>query len=123
MSVYMLDDKKLMNDINPFVMCDFSLPGGVRKTGNFQDFSKEIQPVKNVWTEEKSPYCDFGLCRDEVEPLVLERGVHPRRNIDTGFTCMEPRVRARTDTPVMTNGSMLMSLVLLTVLILFVARR
>jgi len=38
MSKHMLNDEDAINDVNPFVTYDFSLPGGVRQTGNFSDF-------------------------------------------------------------------------------------
>jgi hypothetical protein len=40
MSKYMLNDEDAINDVNPFVSHDFSLPGGVRQTGNFEDFTE-----------------------------------------------------------------------------------
>ncbi len=125
MSAYMLDDDVLMDAINPFVMYDVSLPGGVRKTGNFADF-KEVQKQKNLWTPVKSPYCDFGLCRDEIEPLILERGVHPRRNIDTGFTCL-PKTKTGGTTGVRADvnvsGTMMILILLFIVLALLFSRR
>ena len=36
----MLNDEDAINDVNPFVTHDFSLPGGVRQTGDFEDFSE-----------------------------------------------------------------------------------
>ena len=36
----MLNDEDAINDVNPFVQRDFSLPGGVRQTGNFEDFQE-----------------------------------------------------------------------------------
>ena len=36
----MLNDEDAINDVNPFVSHDFSLPGGVRQTGNFEDFTE-----------------------------------------------------------------------------------
>jgi len=40
MSEFMLNDEDAINDVNPFVQRDFSLPGGVRQTGNFEDFQE-----------------------------------------------------------------------------------
>jgi len=91
MSEYMLNDEDAIDDVNPFVTHDFSLPGGVRQTGNFEDF-QEVRTVESFPKDEKSVYCDFGACEEQVEPLILEREVHPRRNIDAGFTC-EPKKR------------------------------
>ena len=39
MSEHMLCDEDAINDVNPFVSRDFSLPGGVGQTGDFADFS------------------------------------------------------------------------------------
>ncbi len=36
----MLDDEDAINDVNPFVTHDFSLPGSVRQTGDFASFLK-----------------------------------------------------------------------------------
>lgn len=91
MSEYMLNDEDAIDDVNPFVTHDFSLPGGMRQTGNFEDF-QEVRTVESFPKDEKSVYCDFGACEEQVEPLMLERAVHPRRNIDTGFTC-KPKKR------------------------------
>ena len=84
MSKFMLNDDDAINDVNPFVTHDFSLPGGVRQTGNFEDFV-EVKP-KTLPIEVKSVFCNTGLCADETEPCLIEKKVHPRRNIDYGFT-------------------------------------
>jgi len=118
MSAYMLNDEDLMDAINPFVVCDFSLPGGVRKTGNFEDF-KEVQRTKKIWVRRKSPYCKVGLCRDEIEPLVMHREVHPRRNIDTGFTCSEPKstITMDVDTGGVPSSILLLGIIVLTLFV------
>ena len=79
----MLNDEDAINDVNPFVSHDFSLPGGVRQTGDFADFSNTRfeEGMKKI---EKSVYCDYGLCK-EGEKCSLSK-IHPRRNIDAGFT-------------------------------------
>ena len=84
MSKFMLNDDDAINDVNPFVTHDFSLPGGVRQTGNFEDFV-EVKP-KTLPIEVKSVFCNTGLCADETEPCLIGKKVHPRRNIDYGFT-------------------------------------
>jgi hypothetical protein len=85
----MLNDKDAIDDVNPFVTHDFSLPGGVRQSGEFESFSATIEPTicTSVHTDERSVYCDFGLCSTQESPEVFDRTVHPRRNIDSGFTC------------------------------------
>ena len=45
MSEFMLSDQDTIDDVNPFVSRDFSLPGGVRQTGDFEDF-EEVRPGK-----------------------------------------------------------------------------
>lgn len=89
MSVYMLNDEDAINDVNPFVTHDFSLPGSVRQTSNSKDFV-EVKPSINVPLTEKSVFCKTGLCKEETEPCLIEKEVHPRRNIDYGFTRDKP---------------------------------
>ena len=81
----MLNDEDAINDVNPFVTHDFSLPGGVRQTGNFEDFS-EMRNEPGIPEQERSVYCDYGLCEESTSECSLSRPLHPRRNIDTGFT-------------------------------------
>jgi hypothetical protein len=85
MSKYMLNDEDAINDVNPFVTHDFSLPGGVRQTGGFNDFV-EMKPPLQVPVVEKSVFCGTGLCKEETEPCLIKKKVHPRRNVDCGFT-------------------------------------
>ena len=85
MSKYMLDDEDAINDVNPFVSHDFSLPGGVRQTGNFEDFT-EIKQEPGIPDQTRSVYCDYGLCAESKGGCSLSRPLYPRRNIDTGFT-------------------------------------
>ena len=81
----MLNDEDAINDVNPFVSRDFSLPGGVRQTGDFEDFT-ELRYEPGIAKKEKSVYCDYGLCAESTSQCSLSRPVHPRRNIDKGFT-------------------------------------
>lgn len=71
MSIRMLSDDDIINDINPFVAQEISLPGSVRQIGDHADF-KEMD--KKVDTKKK------GLPEDPV----IERCAHPRLNIDRG---------------------------------------
>mgnify|MGYP006072803051 CR=1 FL=1 len=86
----MLNDEDAINDVNPFVQHDFSLPGSVRQSGGFSDFS--ITPpggeVKGDYGE--SVYCSIALCATQDKPTTMFNAIHPRRNIDTGFTCDVP---------------------------------
>ena len=81
----MLNDEDAINDVNPFVSRDFSLPGGVRQTGDFEDFT-EIRSENGISAPERSVYCDYGLCKESTSQCSLSRPIHPRRNIDKGFT-------------------------------------
>ena len=81
----MLDDENAIDDINPFVLRDFSLPGGVRQTGDFEDFG-DVRSEPGIPEPTRSVYCDYGLCAESTSPCSLSRPLHPRRNIDKGFT-------------------------------------
>lgn len=80
----MLSDEDAINDVNPFVSRDFSLPGSVGQMGDFADFS-ETRKEDGIKPAPKSVFCDYSLCRDEGDACSLSRPLHPRRNIDTGF--------------------------------------
>lgn len=90
MSAYMLNDEDAINDVNPFVLRDFSLPGGVRQTGDFKDF-KEVPPSPGIPEAGKSVYCEYALCKDQKKPCFIDKPVHPRRNVDCGFTGRKER--------------------------------
>ena len=90
MSKHMLDDEDAIDDINPFVQHDFSLPGGVRQTGDFSDF-QEVNKGTGLPADRKSVFCETNACKDETEPCIILKSVHPQRNIDTGFTCKEKK--------------------------------
>jgi hypothetical protein len=81
----MLNDEDAINDVNPFVSHDFSLPGGVRQTGNFEDFT-EMRREPGIPEKQRSVYCDYGLCAESTSECSLSRPLHPRRNIDVGYT-------------------------------------
>ena len=81
----MLNDEDAINDVNPFVSHDFSLPGGVRQTGDFEDFT-EIRSESGIPDQKRSVYCDYGLCKESTSQCSLSRPLYPRRNIDVGFT-------------------------------------
>ena len=81
----MLNDEDAINDVNPFVSHDFSLPGGVRQTGNFEDFT-EMRREPGIPEKQRSVYCDYGLCAESTSECSLSRPLHLRRNIDVGYT-------------------------------------
>ena len=86
MSKFMLNDEDAINDVNPFVKQDFSLPGSVGRTGSFDNFSKTPTGEGIVGADE-SVYCSYALCETADKPTTTFTTIHPRRNIDTGFTC------------------------------------
>jgi len=86
----MLNDQAAIDDINPFVQHDFSLPGGVRQTGNFEDF-QEVPKSGGIPPTGKSVFCTVGLCKPEKQPCRIDRNVQPRRNIDYGLGCGRER--------------------------------
>ena len=90
MSEFMLNDEAAIDDINPFVQHDFSLPGGVRQTGNFEDF-QEVPKSGGIPPTDKSVFCTVGLCKPEKQPCRIDRNVQPRRNIDYGLGCGRER--------------------------------
>jgi len=81
----MLNDEDTINDVNPFVTHDFSLPGGVRQTGDFADFVEMKKPMQ-MPVMEKSVFCSTGLCAEQTKPCLIKKKVRPQRNIDYGFT-------------------------------------
>ena len=86
MSKFMLNDEDAINDVNPFVKHDFSLPGSVRQSGGFDDFSST--PIsENTFETSESVYCSFGSCETQIKPTNIFGTIHPRRNIDTGIDC------------------------------------
>jgi len=96
MSSYMLSDQDTIDDINPFVVRDFSLPGGVRQTPDFADHAKDVHGKKDIEYTRLSPICDVAktsgdrtvdFCTGGRQPgCPLRTPLHPRRNIDYGFT-------------------------------------
>jgi hypothetical protein len=81
----MLTDEEAIDNVNPFVTHDFSLPGSVRQSGGYDDFT-EVEEGTGIQEPKRSVYCEYGLCAESTSDCSLSRGVHPRRNIDTGFT-------------------------------------
>jgi len=82
MSSYMLNDEDAINDVNPFVTHDFSLPGGVRQMSEFENFSELKKNVsKPVSVDDRSVFCEFGLCNDQLKPLVREGVITTQKGI------------------------------------------
>jgi hypothetical protein len=116
----MLNDDDAINDVNPFVTHDFSLPGGVRQTGNFEDFV-EVKP-KTLPIEVKSVFCNTGLCADETEPCLIGKKVHPRRNIDYGFTRPKKEVIVGVSNKSIPYFWIFLAIIVLTLVLLYVRR-
>ena len=94
MSSSMLNDEDTINDINPFVVNDFSLPGAKGERRNFEQFKSEGEIIMED-IKEKSPMCDtisssgwgaVEMCSGLKNPCALSRPLIPGRNIDVGFT-------------------------------------
>lgn len=115
MSKYMLSDDATINDINPFVVHDFSLPGGVRQTPEFADYTKEVNTKSDIEHPKLSPICDIArtagdktidFCTGGREPACpLGRAVHPKRNIDYGWTRQEQKQRVKVEEVVKMNDT------------------
>jgi hypothetical protein len=89
MSKFMLSDDDSINDVNPFVTHDFSLPGSVRQSGGFDNFSN-VSTGGGFSDPTESVYCSIGSCETQTAPTLAFSAIHPRRNIDTGFVCDTP---------------------------------
>lgn len=95
MSKYMLCDNETINDINPYVSRDFSLPGGVRQIPDFADHAKDMTR-EGRQQKQLSPICDIASTSGDrtidfctggrQPPCPLARPLEPRRNIDLGWT-------------------------------------
>ena len=111
MSDFMLSDKHSMDKVNPFVVHEFSLPGGIRETDRTEikeyftrDSITRKRPtdreqklldkigVHEIHKTTKSPFCDTNLCAKQDTQNVMNREIHPRRNIDYGVSCKKPKV-------------------------------
>ena len=107
MSGFMIHDDSAINDINPFVMYDFSLPGTLRKTPHFSDFyvpltSGDYEP------EDESPICEnastagdntITMCKQGMRGVPEDTIIQPILNIDKDIA--EP-TRPRVTKPIYT---------------------
>lgn len=93
----MLCDDATINDLNPYVVRDFSLPGGIRQIPDFANHTKDVvRDTSEIAREKLSPICDIAstsgdrtvdFCTGGREPpCPLKRPLEPRRNIDYGWT-------------------------------------
>lgn len=101
MSVYMLDDDTAMNQMNPYVMKDFSLPGTVRRNERSLVYPKADEPIAQFEIVDQSPICSYGVtagdltvdyCTKKDSLCPMSRPFYPERNIDTGFTTRPRKV-------------------------------
>tara|TARA_B110000483_G_scaffold138021_1_gene165016 strand:+ start:386 stop:799 length:414 start_codon:yes stop_codon:yes gene_type:complete len=106
-----MNEQDSIDKINPYVVHEFSLPGGIRQTDRMEIgeyYSKDSIPrnrpsdteqrlldktgVGGIYRVEKSPFCDTNLCAKQTEQNVMNKVVHPRYNIDYGVACRKPKV-------------------------------
>lgn len=95
MSINMLLDSNNINDYNPFVMCDMTLPGASRKPQEYDRHPLPRQISHDPFATEKSVICDYAItagsktidmCRPPKPNCPISRPLIPGRNIDRGFT-------------------------------------
>lgn len=131
----MLSDENTINDVNPYVVGgEMSLPGTVRQIGHFADFTREVRDEGyGVPEQERSPMCDVAitaghrtvnLCRPGKPNCALKRPLHPKRNIDLGYTNgtarLSPSPRKKIVTEIVKNNPWKVSwLLILIIVILF----
>jgi len=104
----MLSDQNTINDINPYVLIDFSPPGSISAPYKFTTYSKpEEKP--SMWEEtenEKSIMCDYGkrvgfrgsnMCENPPPNCAMSRGVLPERvfQYEDGRVNTEINVKAK----------------------------
>jgi len=132
----MLSDENTINDVNPYVVGgEMSLPGTVRQIGHFADFTREVRPEGyGVPEQERSPMCDVAttaghrtieLCRPRKPNCALKRPLHPKRNLDLGYTSgrarMSPSPRKKIAMEIVKNNPMKVSwLVILTLVVILI---
>jgi hypothetical protein len=85
MSKHMISDQNNINDINPFVLIDFSLPGSAGTPYKFAPYKK---PIETVEEEEPSVACKLhtkvggaNFCADPKANCPMSRLVLPERVI------------------------------------------
>jgi|SRR6056300_265743 hypothetical protein len=123
MSKFMLNDEDAINDVNPFVTQDFSLPGSVRQSGGFDNFSN-VSTSEGIPDASESVYCSIGSCETQTKPTDVFGAIHPRRNIDTGFVCDTPeKMKVGVATQVQIPYFGLFLIVVIIALVLLLARR
>lgn len=90
MSSFMIDDENTINDINPFVVKDFSLPGAWANPYKFAEYTQPVEDVQGPFRDEVSPICSYGvtagdktadLCNPQKPNCPMRRPLYPERVI------------------------------------------
>lgn len=127
MSQLMLDDKNIMNDMNPFV--NF-MPGSSRQPHAFGDYKPPVdEPEEEPY---KSPACNVvsknvGRPGYRSKKCDLSRPLLPGRNIDKGFTNFDSLIdidmkKVKKAIKAGTNNNFIMNLISLLCLILLIVK-
>jgi len=101
MSEYMLDDYNLINDINPFVVKDFSLPGTWSDPYKFSPYKEPVEEDAQWDTPYKSPGCSMVALGDktvsfcnmpqEAVSCPMSRPLEPQQNFEPGMWNYYPK--------------------------------
>ncbi len=129
MSKYMLSDSNTINDFNPFVMGDMSLPGASRQPQVFDrhPLPHQVEKEEATFSRDKSVMCDYGItagsktidmCRPSEPNCPLSRPLLPGRNIDRGFTVGKIVESVKHNTKVLAERTCGISLPMLVVIFL-----
>lgn len=100
MSEYMLDDYNQINDINPFVVKDFSLPGTWSDPYEFAPHKEAPEDVAQWDAPYKSPSCSMVALGDKTvsfcnpgEPnCPMSRPLEPQQNFEPGMWTYQKKV-------------------------------
>lgn len=132
MSKHMLSDSNTINDFNPFVQGEFSLPGASRKPQEFDRHPLPRQVEEDPFASEQSVMCDYGItagsktidmCRPTAPHCPLSRPLVPGRNIDRGFTALVENIRHNTEVIAERACGITLPVLVLIFLILLIAIR
>ena len=99
MSEYMLDDYNLINDINPFVVKDFSLPGTSSDPYNFSPYKEPVEEEAQWDAPYKSPGCSMialgdktvSFCNPGEPNCPMSRPLEPQQNFEPGMWTYYPK--------------------------------
>lgn len=99
MSEYMLDDYNQINDINPFVMKDFSLPGTWSEPYKFAPHKEPVEEDAQWDVPYKSPACSMvalgdktvSFCNPGKPNCPMSRPLYPEQLFDPGMWNYYPK--------------------------------